>query len=122
MADNELSLFNAQQLSKLKFSGSTLPKLFSQKIFLTKQLVAGTSHIENIEEIEEKLEIRTKILMFRETGNAVEELAIVLKTNDSVKEKIGYISQKITKYLHIYWTLERISLRNWMKKNGKEIG
>ncbi len=60
--------------------------------FLFDTYVAGTTHIEGIEELEPHLNKDDRLEFFREPDNKYDNQAIVVKTNDGVK--IGYIPQK----------------------------
>jgi hypothetical protein len=72
--------------------GITLPKPFERDIYLFDTYVAGTSHIEGIDELEPFLNIEDKLEFFREPDNAYDPKAIVIKTTDGVK--IGYVPEK----------------------------
>jgi hypothetical protein len=72
--------------------GVTLPKPFERDIYLFDTHVAGTSHIEGIEELEPFLNIDDKLEFFREPDNAYDPKAIVIKTADGVK--VGYVPEK----------------------------
>ncbi len=66
-----------------------IPKPFEQEIFLFDTFVAGTSHIEGIEELSEFLEVDEVLEFYREVDNSFDDMAIVIKTTSGVK--IGYI-------------------------------
>lgn len=66
-----------------------IPKPFERDIFLFDTHVAGTSHVEGIEELEPHLHIDDKLEFFREPDNPHDNLAIVIKNADGVK--IGYV-------------------------------
>jgi hypothetical protein len=70
----------------------SLPKPFERDIYLFDTYVAGTSHIEGIDELEPFLNIDNKLEFFREPDNAYDPKAIVIKTTDGVK--IGYVPEK----------------------------
>lgn len=53
-----------------------IPKLFEKDIFLFDTYVAGTTHIEGIEELEQYLNIEDKLDFFREPDNKYDEQAI----------------------------------------------
>lgn len=63
------------------------PKPFEQEILLFETLVAGTSHIEGIHELD--LKIDDRLSFFREPDNEYDNQAIVIKT--AKQEKIGYV-------------------------------
>ena len=54
--------------------------------------MAGTTHIEGIDELEPYLKSGDRLNLFREPDNPYDEFAILIKTMDGVK--IGYIPQK----------------------------
>lgn len=66
-----------------------IPKPFERDIFLFDTYVAGTTHIEGIEELEPHLNIEDKLDFFREPDNQYDKQAIVIKTVRGVK--IGYV-------------------------------
>jgi len=66
-----------------------IPKPFERDIFLFDTHVAGTSHVEGIEELEPHLNIDDKLEFYREPDNPHDNRAIVIKNTDGVK--IGYV-------------------------------
>lgn len=70
----------------------TIPKPFEKDIFLFDTYVAGTTHIEGIEELERQLNTNDKLEFFREADNQYDKQAIVIKTIDGVK--IGYVPKQ----------------------------
>lgn len=72
-----------------KGGSSIVPKPFERDIFLFDTHVAGTSHIEGIEELEPHLNIGDKLDFFREPDNPHDKQAIMIKNADGVK--IGYV-------------------------------
>ena len=89
---NDLSISNQSGLINLLHSDSTgvsVPKPFEKDIFLFSTFVAGTTHIEGMEELFEHLEPDEKLELFREPDNIYDSRAIVIKTSDGVK--IGYV-------------------------------
>ncbi len=66
-----------------------IPKPFERDIFLFDTHVAGTSHVEGIEELEPHLNIDDRLAFFREPDNPHDSQAIVIKNADGVK--IGYV-------------------------------
>ncbi len=68
-----------------------LPKPFERDIFLFDTRVAGTSHIQGIEELEPHLNADDKLEFFREPDNRYDDKAIAIKNTDGVK--IGYVPQ-----------------------------
>ncbi len=67
----------------------TIPKPFERDIFLFDTYVAGTTHIEGIEELEQHLNTGDKLDFFREPDNPYDSRAIMIKTENGVK--IGYV-------------------------------
>lgn len=70
----------------------SIPKPFEQDIFLFDTYVAGTTHIEGIEELEPHLLEDDRLEFFREPDNQYDKQAIVIKTVDGVK--IGYVPRQ----------------------------
>lgn len=70
-------------------SGIELGKPFSKEIFLVGTKIAGTSYVEDIENISKNLIEGMKLNFFREPKNKYDNLAIVVK--DDKGNKIGYI-------------------------------
>lgn len=75
-----------------KSGGLTVPKPFERDIFLFDTFVAGTTHIEGIEELAQHLSIGDKLNLFREPNNHCDSNAIVIKTDNGVK--IGYVPRE----------------------------
>lgn len=65
------------------------PKPFIKDIYLFDTHIAGTSYIDNIEELVNNLNIGDEVCFFRESKNEVDDKAIVIKTIN--KEKLGYV-------------------------------
>lgn len=72
-----------------KGGGLAIPKPFEHDIFLFDTYVAGTTHIEGIEELATQLNVDDKLDFFREPENNYDKQAIVIKTLNGVK--IGYV-------------------------------
>ena len=70
----------------------SLPQPFEKDIFLFDTYVAGTTHIEGIEELELHLNVDDRLAFFREPDNRYDKQAIVIKTVDGVK--IGYVPKQ----------------------------
>ena len=70
----------------------SIPKPFERDIFLFDTYVAGTSHIEGMEELEPHLQTDDRLDFFREPDNQYDAQAIVIKTADGVK--IGYVPRQ----------------------------
>lgn len=69
-----------------------LPKPFEKDIFLFDTYIAGTTHIEGIEELEPHLNVDDKLDFFREPDNHYDKEAIMIKTINGVK--IGYVPRQ----------------------------
>jgi hypothetical protein len=69
-----------------------IPKPFERDIFLFDTYVAGTSHVEGIEEMEPHLNVDDKLDFFREPNNPCDKQAITIKNADGIK--IGYIPKQ----------------------------
>ena len=69
--------------------GIDIGKPFSQEIFLIEVHIAGTTHIDNIEELAPKLIEGVEVQFFRELNNEYDSKAIVVK--DKEGNKLGYI-------------------------------
>ncbi|MCC8073604.1 MAG: HIRAN domain-containing protein [Clostridiales bacterium] len=70
----------------------SMPKPFERDIFLFDTYVAGTSHIEGIDELAKHLNEDEHLSFFREPDNKYDKDAIVIKTSNGVK--IGYVPQQ----------------------------
>lgn len=91
---SELSKNEASKVVSLlhgKGSLPVIPKPFERDIHLFDTRVAGTSHVEGIEELEPHLNVDDKLEFFREPDNQYDDKAIVIKNADGVK--IGYVPQ-----------------------------
>ena len=66
-----------------------IPKPFERDIFLFHCHIAGTSHIDYMDELEPNLNIGDRLEFFREPENPHDGRAIVVKTIDGAK--IGYV-------------------------------
>ena len=73
-------------------SGLDLPKPFERDIYLFDTYVAGTTHIEGIENIGESLKDDDSLVFYREPENEHDPQAIRIETLG--KEKIGYVPHK----------------------------
>ncbi|MCD7774282.1 MAG: HIRAN domain-containing protein [Clostridiales bacterium] len=69
--------------------GLTVPQPFERDIFLFDCHIAGTTHVEGIEELEPYLKIDDRVNFFREPDNGYDPNAIVIKNSDGVK--LGYV-------------------------------
>ncbi len=68
-----------------------IPKPFEQEIFLFRTHVAGTTHVEGMDELAPSLSVGEKLNFFREPDNSYDPQAILIKNADGVK--IGYVPQ-----------------------------
>jgi len=75
-----------------KGGGLSIPKPFERDIFLFYTHVAGTTHIEGIEELEPHLNIDDRLDFFREPDNRYDKRAIMIKNADGIK--IGYVPRE----------------------------
>ena len=71
--------------------GLVVPKPFECEIYLFTTHIAGTTHVDNIFEIEKHLNIDDKLLFFRE-DNPHDEKAIRIETEK--EEKLGYVPRE----------------------------
>jgi len=69
-----------------------IPKPFEREIFLFDTHVAGTSHIEGIEELEAFLYIGDRLDFFCEPDNPYDKHAILIRNTNGVK--IGYVPKQ----------------------------
>lgn len=69
-----------------------IPKPFERDIFLFDTYIAGTTHVEGIEELALYLNVDDKLDFFREPDNPYDEQAIMIKTTNSVK--LGYVPKQ----------------------------
>lgn len=91
---NELSKNEGSGVVSVLHGRGGLPgisKPFERDIYLFDTRVAGTSHIEGIEELESHLNVDDKLEFFREPDNQYDDKAIAIKNADGVK--IGYVPQ-----------------------------
>ncbi|MBS5945762.1 MAG: HIRAN domain-containing protein [Peptoniphilus harei] len=72
--------------------GIDLPKPFERDIYLFDTYVAGTSHIEGIENIGESLKDGDRLVFYREPENEHDPQAIRIENLKG--EKIGYVPRK----------------------------
>lgn len=73
-------------------TGLTLPKPFERDIYLFETYVAGTTHIDGIEDIGLNLKEEDKLIFFREPENIHDPQAIRIETLEH--KKIGYIPRQ----------------------------
>ncbi|CAM4185155.1 restriction endonuclease [Streptococcus penaeicida] len=89
MTNNNHGLIKYLQNREL---GLVLPTPFERDIYLFETIVAGTSHIENIADIEAQLALDDKLVFYREPDNRFDPQAIKIATLKG--DKIGYIPKK----------------------------
>ena len=93
---NELTNTSATgDLVKIKYGQSEALgelKAYQRDIFLFDTHVAGTSHIEGIEELEPHIQVGDRLDFFREPDNVADSMAIMIKNTDGIK--IGYVPRK----------------------------
>ncbi|KXT79082.1 HIRAN domain-containing protein [Streptococcus sp. DD13] len=91
----ELSPVNRKELTSVRLSQAqevAIPKPFQQDILLFETHVAGTSHIEGIEELEPFIQIGDRLDFFREVTNSYDQNAIEIRNASGVK--LGFLPQK----------------------------
>lgn len=91
------SLANIDQNELIQYllkgeNGITLPTPFERDIYLFDTYVAGTTHVEGIEAMEETLGDGDRLVFYREPDNPHDPQAIRIETLK--KEKIGYVPRK----------------------------
>lgn len=69
--------------------GLDIGRPFLQEIFLIEVHIAGTTHIDNMNELEPKLIEGVEVQFFREPNNQYDSRAIIVKDKDG--NKLGYI-------------------------------
>ncbi|NQJ73159.1 restriction endonuclease [Streptococcus suis] len=92
---NELTNVSQQSILKVKLDdqnelGNLKP--FQRDIFLFDTLVAGTSHVEGIEELEPFIQVDDRLEFFRDIHNLFDKNAIEIRNMDGIK--IGFVPQK----------------------------
>jgi len=68
-----------------------IPKPFAHDIFLFDTYIAGTSHIEGIEELEPHIQNGDRLRFLREPDNPYDHEAIMIQNTDGIK--LGYVPQ-----------------------------
>ena len=71
--------------------GLDVPMPFERDILVLESYIAGTSHVEGIEEIAKALKIGEELDLFRQPDNDYDDKAILVKTKAGVK--LGYIKK-----------------------------
>lgn len=72
--------------------GAPMPVPYEREIFLFDTHVAGTTHVEDIEEIYPTLQIEEHLDFFREPENAYDKEAIRVQT--AAGQKLGYVPKE----------------------------
>jgi len=75
-----------------KSGGVSVPKPFSREIFLIDTHIAGTTYVENIESIAEKIAAGVRLNFYREPKNEYDANAILIK--DETGNRVGYVPKK----------------------------
>ena len=88
----EITKINEGELITLIKEGGDLNKPFGQEVFLLETLLAGTTHAENIKELEPDIKAGLKVNFYRETSNKYDPKAIVVKEENG--QKLGYIPKE----------------------------
>lgn len=70
-------------------NSKNIERPFSQEIFLIEVHIAGTTHVDNISELEPKLNVGVEVYFYREPNNKFNSNAIIVKDKDG--NKLGYI-------------------------------
>ena len=66
-----------------------MPAPYSHPIFLLETFIAGTSHIENMDELSRELAPEERLTLLRESKNEYDSNAIVVKNSGG--DKLGYV-------------------------------
>lgn len=80
---------NNGNIVELLHGGIDIGKPFSNCIYLIDVHIAGTSYIDNIDELEPELVKGKRLNFFREPNNEYDERAIVIKNDTG--DKLGYV-------------------------------
>jgi hypothetical protein len=80
------------ELGKFKSSGAQVPIPFQEDIFLIKELIAGTSHLDDVTSVSKEIELGTRLSIVRETTNQYDDKAVLIKTSSGAK--VGYIPRR----------------------------
>lgn len=80
---------NGTNIVEILRSSNGIGKPFAQNIYLIDAHVAGTTYVDNIEEIEPGLREGSKLKFLREPNNPFDKLAI--KVMDENGNKVGYV-------------------------------
>ena len=102
--------------------GLDIGKPFAKQIYLVDAHIAGTTHVDNINEIEPRLEVGKRLKFLREPDNKYDKQAIVVKDEDN--HKIGYVPKDKNEILSrlmdagklVYGTIrEKEYIGDWLK-------
>ena len=102
--------------------GLDIGKPFAKQIYLVDAHIAGTTHVDNINEIEPRLEVGKRLKFLREADNKYDKQAIVVKDEDN--HKIGYVPKDKNEILSrlmdagklVYGTIrEKEYIGDWLK-------
>ena len=88
----ELSRTESGGLLKSLHSDMRLPAPYSEDVFLLKTVVAGTTHVAGIEELEPFLHPGDRLELIRVPNNPSDPNAIKIYTGDRVK--LGYVPRR----------------------------
>ena len=88
----ELSPANAGELLRNLHSELGSPTPYSEDVFLLRTIVAGTTHVVGIEELEPFLLPGDRLKLIRVPGNPSDPNAIKIYTRDQVK--VGYVPRR----------------------------
>ncbi len=80
------------ELAKGTGAGIAMPQPFERDVFLFDTYVAGTTHIDNVQELAEELQIGDKLTFTREPNNEFDPQAIRIQTMNN--QKVGYVPQQ----------------------------
>ncbi len=92
---NELEKFSGfaqTNLSQQQIKELAELKPFARDIFLFDTYVAGTTHVEGIEDLEPFLHVGDRLEFFRDPQNAYDQHAIEIQTENGTK--IGFVPKK----------------------------
>lgn len=80
---------NKQDLVIINRDLPDIPKPYEREIYLFSTYVAGTTHIDDIDEVVTSLNLEDCLEFYREPQNTYDKMAISVKTKN--KEKLGYL-------------------------------
>ncbi|MDH6364590.1 hypothetical protein M2139_001577 [Enterococcus sp. PF1-24] len=89
----EISRIERNELELLQQFNLELPDFSMEPIYLDTYTVAGTSHLQDVVAVAELLYKEMPVRLIRE-DNRYDDLAILIRTDDEKKIKIGYIPRK----------------------------